>query len=134
MKIRIFSDMVNGVYRITLLTEDWSQGDVELMVQYGEPEVNVGGSFEYLYEDEPKTKDLGDQFVRLLHGFPFSIGFDSRDYDGEYGEAEAAGNAWKDKVVSSIRAKVATMRSMAPLSTEEVVNDVQNNYGESGND
>ena len=123
MKIRIFSDMVNSVYRITMLTEDWSQGDIELMVQYGEPDVNVGGNFDYTYDGESKTKASGDQFVRLLHGFPYAIGFDSRDYDGGFAEAEAAGNAWKSKTIAAIRNAVSNLRMKAPISTEEVIND-----------
>lgn len=132
MKIRIFSDMVNSVYRITLITEDWSQGDIELMFQYGEPEVNVGGTLEYYYDDDLKIKALGDQYLRLLHGFPFAIGFDSRDYAGGCAEAESAGNAWKNQVVQAIRSKVVGLRTKAPISTEEVVNDVAGDSGESG--
>ena len=80
MKKRIFSRMEDAVYRIVIYTEDWSQGDIELMEQFGEPEVNVGGPISYVFEGAVKVKEFGDEYVRLLHGFPYSRGFDSRDF------------------------------------------------------
>lgn len=120
MKIRTFLNMDNSVYRIVVMTEDWSQGDLELMVQFGEPEIDVGGEVSYLYNDEPKEKTFGYEYVRLVHGFPCSRGFDARDYDSEE-EAVAIGNAWKDKVVVSLRDAVLDLRAKSsPLPTEEI--------------
>ena len=136
MKKRVFSEMDDAVYRIVIDTEDWSQGDIELMDQFGEPEINVGGSVDYMFNDEVKTKEFGDEFVRVLHGFPYSRGFDSRDY-GETGssgssdpvtpledrvaEAVAAGSAWKDQVLRRLDNAVRDLRSNhTPLPTEEV--------------
>lgn len=121
MKIRTFLNMDDSVYRIVVLTEDWSEGDMELMVQFGEPEIDVGGKVDYLYNDEPKSKTFGYEYVRVLHGFPCSRGFDVRDYDSE-AEAVSIGNAWKDEVVDRIRESVMGLRAKAaPLPTEEIV-------------
>lgn len=128
MKIRIFSDMCNGAYRIVINTEDWSQGDLELMKQFGEPEVDIGGNVEYTFEDEEKTKALGTEFVRVLHGFPYARVFDSRDYgssvtseERRVSEAVTVGKAWKDMVAVAIQGKVRDLRTMSePLPTEEV--------------
>ena len=136
MKTRVFMEMDDAVYRIVIDTEDWSQGDIELMDQFGEPEINVGGSVDYMLDGEVKVKEFGDEFVRVLHGFPYSRGFDSRDY-GELGsgtssdpstafedrvaEAVAVGNAWKDQVLRRLNNAVTDLRSNhAPLPTEEV--------------
>lgn len=120
MKKRVFRDMDNAVYRIIINTEDWSQGDLELMARFGEPEVDVGGEIRYLYNDEQKTKTLGSQLVRVLHGFPFTMGFDSRDYESTE-EAVAVGVAWKEKVLERIDSVIVNLRAMsAPLPTEEV--------------
>ena len=120
MKIRIFRDMDDAVYRILVATEDWSQGDVELMERFGEPEVDVGGEIHYDHESEARSKTFGSEFVRVLHGFPYSRGFDSRDY-GSYDEAVAVGIAWKDKVVQRLQAAVTELRTKAEtLPTEEV--------------
>ena len=137
MKKRVFSEMDDAVYRVVICTEDWSEGDVELMDQFGEPEINVGGQVEYAFDDHLKVKELGDQFVRVLHGFPYSRGFDSRDYgnvhddgsssdpqpslDRRVAEAVAAGNAWKEMVLARLDGAVRDLRSNhAPLPTEEV--------------
>jgi len=120
MKKRVFRDMDNAVYRIVINTEDWSQGDMDLMARFGEPEVDVGGEIQYLFDSEAKTKTFGSEFIRLMHGFPYSRGFDSRDY-GSYEEAVAVGVAWKEKVLERIDAVVLNLRTKsATLPTEEV--------------
>lgn len=124
MKIRIFENMDDSVFRVVVNTEDFSQGDLRLMCQFGEPEVNVGGDVPYTFDGEARTKAFGDQYVRLLHGFPYAFGFDSRDFgtDG-IDEAIAAGNAWKDLVKGRIRAAVSALREKAKvLPAEEVEN------------
>ena len=112
--------MENAVFRVTIDTEDWSEGDIDLIAQFGEPEVNVGGEVTYLFEDETRTKTFGDMYARVLHGFPYMRGFDSRDYSS-YEEAVAVGKAWKELVLDRIDAAVVELRTHnAPLPTEEV--------------
>ena len=120
MKKRVLRDMDNGVYRIILLTEDWSEGDRELMARFGEPEINVGGEVNYIIDGETKTRTLGDEYVRLLRGFPYQRGFDARDY-ASVEEAVALGVAWKEMVLPRIDAAILRLRDKAaPLPTEEV--------------
>lgn len=120
MKKRVFLEMDDAVFRVTVDTEDWSEGDLDLMHQYGEPEVNVGGDVTYLYNGEQRTKALGDIYVRVLHGFPYAMGFDSRDY-GSTGEATNVGVAWKEQVLSRIDSAVTALRANnAQFPTEEV--------------
>lgn len=128
MKKRIFSEMDNGVYRVVIDTEDWSEGDLELMEQFGEPEIDVGGTVSYEYADasgEQKSgsREFGSEFVRLLHGFPYARGFDSRDY-GSVSEAVAAGCKWKELVAGEDgvinKAVIALRANVAPIPTEEV--------------
>jgi len=147
MKIRIFANMDNSVLRVVVNTEDFSQEDLKLMRQYGEPEVNVGGDVEYVFGEDnvvrssevpksqssevPKSqssethhvKHFGDQYVRILHGFPFAFGFDSRDYDGATEEAMAVGGAWTESLIYKISTVMDELRDKSgPLPTEEVVN------------
>ena len=120
MKKRVFLNMDDGVFRITIHTEDWSEGDRELMAQYGEPEVNVGGEVTYLLDGETKTKVFGDMLVRVMHGFPYARGFDSRDYSSTK-EAIAIGKAWDDMVLERIDGAVRALReNESPLPTEQV--------------
>ena len=128
MKKRVFMEMDNAVFHIIIDTQDWSQDDVKLMAQFGEPEIDVGGRIEYLSDGEPRTKLFGNEYIRVFHGFPYSRGFDSRDYgtddqsiDERVAEAVAAGRAWKDAIIERIDSAVMSMRAMsAPLPTEEV--------------
>ena len=120
MKIRIFRDMDNAVYRIVVNTEDWSQGDIQLMERFGEPEIDVGGDVQYIHGSETKTKTFGNQFMRVLHGFPYCRGFDSRDY-GSYEEAVSVGIAWKENVIDRLQSAVTELRLKdTSLPTEEV--------------
>lgn len=121
MKKRVLLDMSNAVYRVVVGLEDWSQGDLELMARFGEPEVCVGGEVKYLFGDETRSKVFGCDMVRLLHGFPYMRGFDSRDYDGGAEEAVAVGQAWKQKALEAVDEAVTELRAKAaPLPTEEV--------------
>ena len=125
MKKRIFMNMCDAVYRVSVFTEDWSEGDIGLMRQYGEPEVDAGGTIEYLFGGETKSVEFGSDLVRLVHGFPYSKGFDSRDYEGGCAEAIAAGNAWKDKMVERIDEAIVSLRAnKSPLPTEEVIDNI----------
>lgn len=120
MKTRIFLNMDDAVFRIVIETEDWSEGDVTLMEQYGEPEINVGGQVDYMFNDEQKSKTFGDQYVKVMNGFPFAMGFDSRDYESAE-EARAVGIAWKEIVVGRLRNSVIALReNKAQLPTEEI--------------
>ena len=120
MKKRIFLNMDDAVFRIVIETEDWSEGDRTLMEQYGEPEINVGGEVEYLFGGEHKTKVFGDEYVRALNGFPYTRGFDSRDYSSA-DEARAVGVAWKEMVIDRIDSAVTELReNKAQLPTEEI--------------
>ncbi len=123
MKIRVFSNMCNGVYRIVMNTEDWSCGDIELMAQYGEPQIDVG-----LIDDGSSSfghapGSHGHEYVRIMHGFPYSRGFDSRDYGGSVDDAVSAGDSWKNAVKDRIATAVNELRTGAsplPLPNEEV--------------
>ena len=120
MKKRVLRDMDNGAYRIILINEDWSEGDRDLIARFGEPEINVGGEVSYIVGGETKTKVLGDEFVHIFRGFPYSRGFDSRDY-ASVDEAIALGVAWKEMVLSRIDAAITALRAnTSPLQTEEV--------------
>ena len=43
MKIRKFFEIEDGVYICIVKTEDWSENDSNLMLRFGEPDIDVGG-------------------------------------------------------------------------------------------
>ena len=126
MKKRIFSEMDNGVYRVVITTEDWSEGDLELMEQFGEPEIDVGGEIGYEFEDKPVSRAFGSEYVRLVHGFPYARGFDSRDYSS-VSEAIVVGNKWKDSVAGldgRIDKAVKELRSKSVVIPTEEISEI----------
>ena len=133
MKIRIFKRIVDGVFDVRIQTEDWSENDVGLMVKYGEPEINLGGTFEYSPPDdgssssesssseEPVVAELDDCYVRIMSESPFTYKFDSRDYGG-IDNAKALAAMWASYVEDKIVEKVRGLREKDSfLATEEIM-------------
>ena len=125
MKIRIFENMADSVFRVVVNTEDFSQEDIKLMCQYGEPEIDCGGDVEYTFDGTQATKEFGHEFVRILHGFPFAFRFDSRDYEGGVEEAMSVGDAWKTGIKTKISKAMSDLREKSSvLPTEEVFDNI----------
>ena len=124
MKIRVFSNLCNGVYRIIINTEDWSQGDLDLMFKYGEPELNVGGSVTYDINNSNSIKTFGDEYIKLFHGFPYARNFDSRDYNKNVDEAISIGTAWKNSVLTKIDGAIRTLRDKTQILPTEEINEI----------
>lgn len=108
MKVRIFTSLKNGVYHARIQTEDWSENDRELMKKYGEPEINLGGNFNWdditNWDEWPNngtneknrknllsnTKSeismtaegfkLDDNYARIMTESPFTQKFDIRSF------------------------------------------------------
>ena len=107
MKVRIFTSLKNGVYHARIHTEDWSENERELMKKYSEPEINLGGYFNYsdvksweewgnnsgIIDETNKlsgmkseislTGDgfkLDDNYARIMTESPFTQKFDTRNF------------------------------------------------------
>ncbi|CAK0744918.1 hypothetical protein CCP3SC5AM1_1260004 [Gammaproteobacteria bacterium] len=72
-KLRTYQTMENTDYVFTFASEpqDVSSNDKALMTKYGEPEINLGGTFTLAQ----LTYTLPDQFVKILSGFPVKVKF-----------------------------------------------------------
>lgn len=110
MKIRIFTNLKNGVYHARIHTEDWSENDRALMRKYSEPEINLGGSFNYsdvqnwgdwsgAFDPSAAIKStkkstgsseltftdtgfkLDDNYARIMTESPFTQKFDIRNFE-----------------------------------------------------
>lgn len=114
MKIRSFFSLENNVYRAVIRTEDWSERDVKLMEKFGEPEIDVGGTFgEY-----ESAFDLPGDYRRIHSESPFAQGFDTRDFD----DADERVDVWAAAVVARIRDAVTALRQLdGEYGREEVV-------------
>ena len=118
MKIRSFRDLLNGVFRVSVRTEDWSQDDNRLMAQYGEPEIDVGGVFDL---GEGADFELPSKLVRIASECPLIfVAVDRRDHE----DARDRALAWETRIVSDITDAVALLRDHGPdtYSAETVEN------------
>ncbi len=117
MKIRSFKSVTNGVYRVIIRVEDVSQQDEQLMLQYGQPVVDLGGTFSPVAPAPQFT--LPTRLARILAGdYVFRQEFDIRDT--EFAAADA--NAWHTEVVDRITEAMITLRANTDtFTTEEVV-------------
>lgn len=112
MKIRTIKTLSNRIYSVSIETSDFSQDEINRMVNYGEPELNIGGTVgAATYPDD----------LRLLKSdspFPFSA--DGRDYTTD-AEAEAAADAWAVEIISRIKTLMDALRALGDTFTEESV-------------
>jgi hypothetical protein len=115
MKLRQFYTLTDDVYNVVLRTEDWSQRDLDLMAKYGEPEVDLGGSF-----TGPPAFTLPSNLVKVMSDSPFTQSFDSRDY----ANAEDRANVWATAVIGRITDAMTTLRANDDEFTREEVQNV----------
>lgn len=120
MKIRVYKLLTDGVYKAKVVTEDWSELDIDLMEQFGEPEIDVSGTFDGTQDQalpDITFQLSGARLVRVKSDSPLIESFDIRDY------ADAADRAtlWAATIVSRITEAVTDMRAQHDtFSGEEV--------------
>ena len=120
MKMRIFSQLEAGIYRIVIHTEDWSQRDIQLMEKYGEPEIDVGGIIDGEHgsgSGDVSSFTLDSKLYGIKTGSPFSADFDSRDY----ADAGARALLWRDEIQRRITEAVLELREQDDDFTDERV-------------
>lgn len=113
MKIRTFSKLDNGVYQVSINTEDWSEGDRALMLKYGEPSIDLGGDFfgEVPYQEFTLSANL----VLIMSESPFTQRFDSRDY----ADADERAELWKTTIIDVITQAIIDLRAQEDTFTRE---------------
>lgn len=113
MQLRTFKSIVDDVYKVSMYTQEWSEGDKLLMQRFGEPEINVGGTIPM----SPSSYELDDAYKRIMSESPFAISFDLDDYD----DAEDRANAWQVEIATRISAAVTALRAETDTFTGETV-------------
>ena len=101
MKIRTFKKLDNDVYRVSIYTQDWSEGDKQLMAKYGEPEIDLGGTF-----GDSDTFTLDTNLQRVMSDSPFAAAFDFRDNI----LAQDHANTWASTMTIRITDAVTALR------------------------
>ena len=110
MKIRVYKRIRSNSYDVVVRTSDWSQSDVNLFREFGEPEVDVG-------------TDGHPRFARVMTQFPVVGRFGPEDRSDDR-TAEELATEWKDGVVEKVRAAVVAQRQLVDGFTGEEVHMV----------
>lgn len=121
MKIRTYKYIADQKFFVEIKTEEFSENDLQLMQQFGEPEVNVGG----LYGDTvgpTSTWTAPNRFLRVRSGFqPYKAFFDSRTYGNQ---ADDRANALISKIIERIQTAMTDLRAQQDSFTSETVTNV----------
>jgi len=129
MKIRIQKSIKDGKYCVNVITEDFSQDkEVQGMIKYGEPEVNVGGTYGDNGAVDPDpliSYTMPDNIELLKTSFNektsgFTMVFDTRDYN----DAEKRADEWADTIASRIEVAILALRAKMDSFTEEKVYNI----------
>jgi hypothetical protein len=119
MKIRTFYRLENDVYSVSIYIQDWSEGDKNLMQEFGEPQIDLGGTF----GTGPNTFTLPNRLASILTNSPFTQNFDSRDYPTTP-TAEDCANTWATTIASRLASAVTTLRANVDDYSRETVETV----------
>ena len=112
MKIRTDKTLTDRRYRVSVFTSDFSENQVERMVNYGEPLVNLGGTVGIVV--------YPDAYEKIMSGSPFDFSADGRDYATD-AEAELAADAWATEMGVRIKAAVDAIDALDDTFTGETV-------------
>lgn len=117
MKIRAFYRLENGVYRVSINTEEWSENDIRLMEKFGEPEIDIGGTLTYEDEGSDPVSLVLEEEYRRIKSEPIFASFDSRD--SSY--AKRFANLWADEIIGKISAAYSSLHAHVDDFTRETV-------------
>jgi len=75
MELKTTNVIVDNVYKITFETQDFSSSEDSLITKYGEPVVQMGGTFTVSGESYTMTSSE----KKIKTDFPQTVSFDTRD-------------------------------------------------------
>lgn len=121
-KIRINKSISNNVYFVHIENDPTalSEGDKEKIHKFGEPEINLGGTF---LEGTENEFTLPDKFVRICSEFPQTIRFDSRDERFQANITEKI-DAYIAAILTAFREAFASLRSREDTFSSELVENI----------
>jgi hypothetical protein len=87
--LKVEQQVVDDTYIFRFLWDTWNKSDLELIGKFGDPLINIGGSFGP--EGDLNAFTLADEYIRLKAGFPYVKTFSVEDP-----MFAATGSAWAD--------------------------------------
>lgn len=121
-KLRTFKEIQNSVYVLQFVhdIEALSNSDKELMQKFGEPEINLGGTF---LESTANEYILPDEYVKIRSGFPVRKEFDSRSSPFDTNTLIKV-NAYKDEIQLRFSTAFTDLRANTDTFTSEEIDNV----------
>ena len=92
----------------------------ELMRKFGEPTINIGGTF---LSGSPDQYVLPDKYIRIRSDLPFTQDFDSKSTDFET-NTQTKALAFQDTFVSNFTDAIETLRANADTFTGEYLENI----------
>lgn len=132
MKVIVKQNKINSVLSVIVAITDWSRHELDNVVRYGEPEIDIGGVFHTRPVDCECDKDdsndglrpgdfyIPSKYKKLRSEFPVMQEFDSRDYE----DPEKCAIAWKTEIVDRIRKAVADLRQIDCHFVKEEIHEI----------
>ena len=120
-QLRVFQSIKNN--RWTLLfkneTDILSDSDKALIAKFGEPQINVGGTY---LGSTANTFTLPDDYVKLFSGFPYTRVFDASTTPFST-NTQTKVEGYRDAIVAAVTAALTTLRNNTDTFTSEKIYD-----------
>ena len=121
-KLRTFKSIENDIYVVRFehdLTA-LSNSDKELMQKFGEPEIDLGGTF---LASTANEYTLPTEYVKVRSDFPIRKEFDSRSAPFDTNTLTKV-NAYKDEIQTRFTSAFTTLRANSDTFTGEEIDNV----------
>jgi hypothetical protein len=115
MQLRIINSIVDESYQVRMVLKDFSAADLERAAKFGNPTVELGGSF-----DDTATYDLPAREVELREGSELFQEFDLNDHV----DAKARANTWSAEIQTRLDAALTAWRALDDDFTSDTTVEV----------
>ena len=118
--LRVYQAITNDVWQLTFINDpiELSDTDKKLMQKFGEPEINVGGTF--LSGEDQFV--LPNQYVKIRADFPFTQTFDATTVPFNT-DTQTKVIGYRDAIVAAFTTALTNLRDNADtFSGEQVYN------------
>lgn len=108
MKILTNKSIRDNVFIVSIAVADFSVADQELMKLYGEPETNIGGTFNLGQQSE---FDIPNDLVKISSGSPFVKKFD----------IQSQAETWASEILERLKESIDSLRAEHDTFTDETM-------------
>lgn len=121
-KLRVFQSIENDIYVVRFENDPLalSEEDKQLMQKFGEPEINLGGTFLAATANE---YTLPDEYVKVRSDFPIRKEFDSKGAPFDTNTVIKV-TAFREDTTDKFTDAITALRAQADTFTSEFITDI----------